>query len=373
MKRFALIILLLSLFLSACAPAPVDTAEENRDSDNRFRYWPGRSFVETENAYIGADGQFLHFWDKETGESGILCAKPECLHNGENCGAYYPGYTSSLGFYDGKLYWFQRMPPNCGLWRMDPDGTNREFFRPLDRSSLPPVGLETRFHRGKAWFLSASPEVIEGEPQTTLALYTLALEGDEDFSPAFSRVYSGSLWNTSFFTCGDGAVIILREAETDSCRVLRWTQGESDVTEVASLPLEGAVINASYVTVDGEIFVALNSPVDGGSLGVLWKAEDGHFRKVIEFRDGDTVYNYPFMGENIVIASAGGGQVRQLWVCDLEGRTLYKGPWELPAGEGFREIIPMGGQDNWFIYHISGGFIKYDFSPDGIQETLLWK
>ena len=60
------------------------------DFDNRFAKIFGYPFVKIPEGYVydfDNGGSQIMYWVKETGESGILCGKPECDHNNTACPA----------------------------------------------------------------------------------------------------------------------------------------------------------------------------------------------------------------------------------------------------------------------------------------------
>lgn len=84
-------------------------------------------------------GMNVYYLDKASGESTILCAKPECSHTDETCNAYTNG--NFLTYYDGKLYWSHHdyIQENGGvvnkgerLHCMNLDGTNHTVVQDLD-------------------------------------------------------------------------------------------------------------------------------------------------------------------------------------------------------------------------------------------------
>ena len=62
--------------------------EPSTDFDNRF----GRGFadiMETEDAYYLGLGKecYLYYYDKQTKEYGVLCGKPDCIHDADPSGS----------------------------------------------------------------------------------------------------------------------------------------------------------------------------------------------------------------------------------------------------------------------------------------------
>ena len=120
-------------------PEPTVPTRSPRDADLRFTGSPVCSVAETDTAFVGISqfSEYIMYFDKETGESGVLCGRPECTQSSDSCNGYMNNLARGLAFYDGKLYWLGtgRRPENkdlaYGFWRMDPDGTNRELVKML--------------------------------------------------------------------------------------------------------------------------------------------------------------------------------------------------------------------------------------------------
>lgn len=84
---------------------------------------------ESEQAYylFSTSNNYLHYYDKESGISGILCGKPDCDHSDTSCNAYFIG-SGDLMFYDGYIYSVQQ---GNTLIRIKPDDTERETVQRL--------------------------------------------------------------------------------------------------------------------------------------------------------------------------------------------------------------------------------------------------
>ena len=134
MKRVLVFCALIVFFFScfACGKAPsADLAEDasstpapyelgmtyhevydpDTDFDNRFgRCAPG--MLETEDAYyfVSTTGNYIYYYDKYTEERGVLCGKPECVHDELEINESCSGYVRASGnghanFYDGHIYY----------------------------------------------------------------------------------------------------------------------------------------------------------------------------------------------------------------------------------------------------------------------------
>ena len=89
------------------APTETDPLAYNpeTDADNRYLNAPC-CITELDNAFIWHDRRqgLFYYNDKETGENGVLCNKPECQHDSGDCGGA-PSAEPVVWYYEGKLYW----------------------------------------------------------------------------------------------------------------------------------------------------------------------------------------------------------------------------------------------------------------------------
>ncbi|MBQ6551744.1 MAG: hypothetical protein IJL78_10085 [Lachnospiraceae bacterium] len=90
---------------------------------------------------VQKDGyQKFMYYDKASGISNVLCGKPECTHDSEDCNAVPAGKGESvfgMGIQKEKIYWIADRKTSNGqydgrcLYRMNLDGTGREVVRVL--------------------------------------------------------------------------------------------------------------------------------------------------------------------------------------------------------------------------------------------------
>jgi len=110
---------------------------------------------ESEDGYyfVGSNG-YVYYIDKATENTTILCGKPECSHDDEDCNAYA---GTALTYYDGKLYYFSDSGSSwTQVYSMNLDGTDHTLVQTLDIDSAGDsyVGYaEPIIHRGVVYFL----------------------------------------------------------------------------------------------------------------------------------------------------------------------------------------------------------------------------
>ena len=177
-------------FFDGNAPMP------GYDADNRYLFWPGISFLETEDCFFGTvlAGEYLHYYDIQTGISGLLCPDPACTHDSGTCPAKV-GSTASVSYYDGKLYWVGKDPAGDGhdeyLWRSDITGTNREKLRTISFQDTILVYMPQQYyiHRGSLYFLGIGDSVDGVETGERITLMTAPLEGNDAFTMLYDKTF----------------------------------------------------------------------------------------------------------------------------------------------------------------------------------------
>lgn len=123
----------------------------------------------SEKGYYFMGNGYLYFVDKETMQSTILCGKPECSHQDQNCNAYL-GNISHITYYDGKLYYAagqeQGIPGvDEGVWNlytMNADGTRKTNVMTLRAQNEGFYSMPTQFviHKGQVLFLSDRENIL---------------------------------------------------------------------------------------------------------------------------------------------------------------------------------------------------------------------
>ena len=139
------------------------------DYDNRYGSLIASDMLETEDAFYlhSRNGNgFLYYYDKASGLSGVLCPRPECVHdekrNNAECAGYIGSEQPSLQYYQGKLWYVNATKGmKIGLFRMNLDGSSKELVHEFD-----PVGTNLEFgnrrlyiHRGMIYHAGCRQEV----------------------------------------------------------------------------------------------------------------------------------------------------------------------------------------------------------------------
>ena len=151
------------------------------DMQNEFSFINVACETEDTLYYMMSMGERqIHYYNKETGEGGILCGKPECTHDVDDCNSFAIT-AGGLNIYDGRIWFITWNPgaPGSILYAMNLDGTKRERIQALSYQG----GHSTKMHlhRGYLYIGVTQREVIEGEPSyhLTITRQEIGNEADE--------------------------------------------------------------------------------------------------------------------------------------------------------------------------------------------------
>ncbi len=91
-----------------------------------------------EGIYLFPDGflgEYLYYYDFVKNSMIPACGRPECIHNSEECNAWYDlPITTSLQIYEGKIYVACSGYRGCRIYQSDLDGANRKEVCKIDSS-----------------------------------------------------------------------------------------------------------------------------------------------------------------------------------------------------------------------------------------------
>lgn len=118
----------------------------------------------------------LMFMDKESGRVVPLCNKPDCMHDGKDCNAYFPEMFLEqsgidkhyLQYYDGNLYAVGLSPDNyVALFCIKEDGSEWELSAKLYRTDYMATGHwkspEILIHDGYVYMVDVKQEMMKLE------------------------------------------------------------------------------------------------------------------------------------------------------------------------------------------------------------------
>lgn len=142
--------------------------------------------------YLGSGDEYrITYIDYASGQEVILCSDSSCSHNSERCSSFVTGFLleSELFFWDGHLYYFEASNDHEGslsaggswtgadgepsystvwvtpakLYRMNPDGTNRELVYSFPENLT--VELVVVGGKNGLWFIQKE-NVLERDEKT---------------------------------------------------------------------------------------------------------------------------------------------------------------------------------------------------------------
>ena len=187
MTAFVMFVSISMLVSCSSAPEQTDVPKESTEHENNenliipafnpIYYYDGLLYYIKQPLGTPA---LLYYIDPETGESGILCGKPDCTHDSENCNAYLDTTGDGLTVYQDKIYWLSRSIVDRKLYCMKLDGTNRKEVMTLDKecewfiANKPFIEIydDTMYRCG------SGSEVKDGEPVQKMLLYAQPLQKD---------------------------------------------------------------------------------------------------------------------------------------------------------------------------------------------------
>ena len=396
-----LLALVVCLMLTACTPGESgddtqggtevtqgffegDTPMPRYDADNQYLLWAGISIQEIEN-YIFGTGlgrEYLHYYDLQTGVSGLLCPDPACTHDSNACSAKV-GLCASVSYYDGKLYWVGEDPAGGGndryLWRSDITGTNREKLKTISFQDTVLVYQPQRYyiHRGNLYFLGKADTVDGVKTGKRVSLMTAPLEGDGGFTPLFDETFPEGANATVRFV-GNRVYFAVQSFQADRSVNLTITcYNRTDGTSQVLFEQNGMeeILGDIWVTESGEIYM----PVLVENVGKVLKLEDGAWTELMSL-EGENV-TVPIILDGIVVFKEQKGDTRWVHILTLSGETMYEGalyPEAIPGIEEDPDTLSwaiMGGDREKLILYLESWTEEYIVMldlTDNLKPTVLW-
>ncbi len=369
-------------FFDGDAPMP------GYDADNRYMLWEGISFQETENYFFGTvlGGEYIHYYDMQTGISGLLCPDPACTHDSRACGAKL-GIGASVSYYDGKLYWVGKDPAGDGhdryLWRSDITGTNREKLKTISFQDTILVYQPQQYyiHRGNLYFLGRAGFVEGTETGDRITLMTAPLEGNDAFTVLYEKMFYVGVDATVRFV-GNKVYFAVQSGTPDSPKDMTITcYDRTDGTSQVLFEQTGMeeVPGDMWVTEAGEIYV----PAQVENVAKVLKLEDGALIEVLS-QEWESL-SAPTILDGIVEFDGQKGDTRWVRILTFSGETVYEGalfPEAIPGIEEdpntFNWAIVGGDREKLILYlssYTEAGIIDYIVMldlTDNLKPTVLW-
>ena len=361
--------------------------------------------------------RYIRWCEKDGGEWGVLCPYPECEHDAGNANHVNNDCAGHIGFqppniflYEGKLYYLWTYTPDetsfGKLYRMDPDGMNRELY-----AQLPPLLTDegkpfysgtVYMHRGLVFIRTQRQDIEDAEPvyRDTVAVIPL---GGSEFKTIYTPDYSEHRYHYIMLSFA-GEFCYIFDNHGDTATISRW----SSVTEELELLYDGEELMwvfYGWITDTGELYAASVGEMDKGREMVM-RLENGEWKEVVRFEDGEKQWTILTVSDGVAIArnfipydpddpadysKRSTDTDIDIWVMTYGGETLYKGKlpmdWmdELDPGATFENIDLVFGDENGFVMQfelryrnrersdepVVQALLRYDFTEEGIACTLL--
>ena len=404
MKKLISILLIPLFLVSFAACGKSDKAEVQNifgDFNNSFAFvHSGTCIAESEEAiyWRSFTGEYLHYYDKTTGESGVLCPNPECEHDSKldnkNCGGYIGHYEHCLSYYNGRVYFESSDPFDShkkAILSVAADGTDlkKEMNVPLV-SELGGWAMALCLHRDALYILVDYEAVTEAEPDQGYRIIRMTPGSDEQ------------------------EVIFERTSKQWSDCSMRFVGNRVYICYSEYTSMEGAVKNGFYYwdIVSGELNTILETEHEEGTgmfigdrfyadeQGTIWfsperwenttsepcavyKVEKGVLSEAFRIEVPGLYVSQAYVSDGAAVVKAG----YEFLVYDLEGKLLFQG------GPAMLEFLADYGLTKGLIAHddpvctrdyliecVDGAnaqnekyelIVKYDFTEDGLVTTLL--
>lgn len=381
--------------------------DPDTDYDNRF-YSVLRAFnmTETDDAYyfMWSPYSYLYYSDKASGTAGILCPRPECIHDAKadntDCSGYIRGQMMSLSFYQGKLYYVgfsddAKDAHRLGLFRMDPDGTNREKLTNLSCDDYSLIIQQAFVHRGRLYGVSTDQNVTGGAPGKGASVFSWDMETGE-FKNIFKfNGYERSTIFPATFFFGNYLYFVIDGFDDDEgphhVDIYRWDI-EKEKLETLYLSKPGEFCNGWYrIWVETEDDVYISSFLLNEYENSVFRLHDGKLEKAftIDFEtEGFESADFFFLDGAVVLEHIRPAEPEKsgIQIRDLSGDILYDGKLSFDFIDGQIEKLtglagiygtgstmicpfevedPTAGNETFYI-------VKYDLNGGELTETLLF-
>lgn len=374
------------LLLSGCASATVtestvpsemiqNPAEVSQGmADNRYSFFSGMSFQETDAYFCGSNlsGSILHYFDKDSGISGVLCSDPACIHDSSSCGAYVQA-GSTLSIRDGMRYYIAKDPQedraDLYLWKSELSGSKREKVKPLsfDQVILPYQPQQYVVHQGRLYLHGQSDVVQDGKTGYRVTLLSSPLDGSENFTALYDETVSSGVQTTVRFIPNAVyfSIVTFPEGDPFHLTVIRFdtSTGASETvyeeSEMSEIP--GAI----WVSKEGDIYL----PGTDSSHAYVWELGENERTELISW-GGDDV-SMPKVADDVIVYTSQKDGARWVDAVNLSGDVLYSGklfPQSIPELEGDLNEFPLafvGGDAEKLIFNLQS------FTENGLADATV--
>lgn len=410
MKRFVML-LTICLLLTACTgePTPTQTNTTNTvvattqpdfgstnaddlkpmpglDAQNKYLLTNFIGFQETDNFFCGTNnnGQYLQYYDKPSGISGVLCADPACTHDSADCGARIET-DASLSFYDGKLYRIGKDADSGNdfiLWQSDLSGMNR---KEVARLSYQDVIMEYQpqqfvIHRGRLYLRGYANAVVGTQAGLRITLVSIPLDGSGELTVHYDESFANGVESTMRFVGNYVyfSVSVFKGMDNYDLTITRYNSRTGESAVIYEVTEIDEALGKIWVTEQGEVYL----PTADADHAYVWKLENGKRVRVLSWEEKD--YNIPNIVDGIAVITGRTDGIRYIKINALDGTAIYNGMM-FPEGiidiEGDPNVDYyfgiIGGDTNKIIVIIEGMKVDGDYTimldlTNNLKPTILW-
>lgn len=404
--------LLAAAFLfAACTPFYPDSITESKaqnetqtawipkeyDFDNRFgmNY---DSIIETDDAYYVKlyCSTYLYYYDKATGDRGILCGKPECLHDSSLCEGRISNIGATLNRWDGRLHYYSTDSSSnaFALYSISMEGSEKSrdavVNDPSVMSGATPQRLD--YHRGRLYGWRRYETVADGKP--LLCADIISIEPDSgEVKVIFSRSEEEYISQPSLYYCGKYVYICCDTGHAaedgsyySSVYIMRWNTETEELEEVLKtnsdeLGCAGSWY-AEYVDDDGQIW--FTPTCLAREKGRVYLADNGKVSEAFRF---NTITGGYFLIQGAAVSISIEDAVWE--IRSLDGTLIFEGELdmsfldELETEEEYKvsavySLMGSAGEVfiSYYLYSEKGGrfaecMVRYDLTGDKFAPTVI--
>ncbi len=296
--------------------------------------------AETEDAVYFArmSGKYICYYDKISGENGVLCAKPECEHDGKPNNTSCDGYVNlngvSLNYYAGKLYYVKsgskaESSTGMSLMRMEPDGSGKELVFRIEWPDDKYAPQRWYLHRGKLYGCNYAMGVTDGAPSQNANVTSWDLETGE-FSVLYEDTEFDGLpmvklffFDKYVYICTYG--VQYPEGDITSpvqkLTVNRWDIETDSMEELYRSGSEGFPGGMSEIWVESENEVYLTAVSSNDGCSRVCRLNGSEIEEMFAFDEPLILH---FVEGGVASAGCRDGQLF-IKVKDMSGNTVYDG------------------------------------------------
>ena len=334
---------------------------------------------------------FFNYYDCNSGESGVLCGKPDCTHSGDDsktCDGFVLNIVGpDLSYNNGKLYWVgSPVDSKSDFYLMERDvtGANVRKVRRISREMMNGV-VNPSFvvHRGYIYHTVVRFRFENGKEIATFVFSSSPINGKDDESFDEILCIDNEAYMPAYTPFHVGNYVYISVRYSNNYELYRF---DSKTREVEKL-LEPIPDFRATIWVSQKQKVYLWQKNSGKPK--LFHLEDGKLVTKMDFSQGER-RGYSALINGIVILSRKVEDNRQHYeIYTVGGKQIYDGilipeEYKNTSADEFHKIIgPVYGCDENNLYMEYNDkrdksspkllFVRYTFKEGKAEESIVWK